>query len=173
MLTSNIFQNLTYWKNKINLSSFRRNLSVSSIVQLDAQPPNKKVVEYCEYERKIANRLGYADVSRTYFYRDALGNYSLKSTTPLAQFMYWAGTVNLLIKLAFLVFLVAGYFGPLEFLDQIAALDYILCAFIAFNGMYIFMFRYPLHGKSIFDTLRKNVYKPFKLISVFFCRSYS
>ncbi len=86
----------------------------------------------------------------THFHQDSLGNYSLKSTTPLAQFTFWGCTVNVLIKFAVLGFLVIGYFGPLEFLDKIAPLDYILCASIPLIGTSIFGFRYPLHGKPLF-----------------------
>lgn len=56
--------------------------------------------EFCQYERKIANRLGYADVTLTRFHRDSIGNYSLKSTTPLAQFSFWGCTVNLLTNIS-------------------------------------------------------------------------
>lgn len=137
MLDTPLLKQLENWKFQI----FKKIQTTSGDVSSET--------EFCQYERKIANRLGYADVTLTRFHRDSIGNYSLKSTTPLAQFSFWGCTVNLLIKLIFLGFLLTGHLGPIPFLDQIAALDYMLCGLLPVIGTLIFGFRYPLHGTLI------------------------
>ncbi len=144
MLNSKNVNQLEKWKQVA--SDFHKKILPNETKSSNNSQPD---LEFCEYERKIANRLGYADVTLTRFHRDSLGNYSLKSTTPLAQFSFWGCTVNLLIKLVFLGFLLTGYLGPIPFLDQIAALDYMLCGLLPAIGTLIFGFRYPLHGIHI------------------------
>ncbi len=103
-------------------------------------------LEFSRYEREVANKLGYFAITLTGFYRDPFGNYRLKSTAPIAQLIFWGCYLNTFIKAVFLCFLVTDYFGPVVFLDKIAALDYILCVGIAVCGTLVWGKRYPLHG---------------------------
>ncbi|CAL8142555.1 unnamed protein product [Orchesella dallaii] len=101
--------------------------------------------EFATYEREVANNLGYFAISKTRFIKTNSQEYLITSTSPLALLIYWAFYCNTFIKAIFLAFLVADYFGPVVFLDKIAALDYILCVGIVLCGLSVWYLRYPLH----------------------------
>lgn len=104
-----------------------------------------------EYQQKIVNKMGFFAMTRSRIgggNGKVNGDYFLESTPVPAQFIYWMFYINTTIKAVFLVFLVADYFGPVLFLDKIAALDYILCVGIVTLGSCIWFPRYPLHGRD-------------------------
>lgn len=117
------------------------------------------------YQRKIVNNLGYFAMARTRVGirlkttelkntgKQAKEEFYLESTSVVAQLIYWFFYTNTSIKAIFLAFLITGYFGPVEFLDKIAALDYILCVGIVTFGSCIWFKRYPLYGMTLIQIL--------------------
>lgn len=115
-----------------------------------SRPAANKNLEYVGFQRKILSRLGYFGISTTRImeFGSYTGqNYHLSSNTAFGIFMYTVLHINVTIKAIFLAFLVMDYFGPIEFLDKIASLDYILCTGLVVIGAWMFLLRYPYYGK--------------------------
>ncbi|CAL8142560.1 unnamed protein product [Orchesella dallaii] len=102
-------------------------------------------IDFTEYQRKILGNLGYYGLAQTRIDKKQRKNdYFLRSTYTLPKILYWCYYANTLLKAIFLAFLILDYFGPVVFLDKIAALDYILCVGIVTLGSCIWFLRYPL-----------------------------
>jgi len=109
--------------------------------------------EFSLFQRKVLTRLSLFAVSRAQIRKvDAISSslpeqYSISSISTISNTIYWLLHVNTGIKAVFLAFLVVDYFGPVVFLDKIAALDYILCiALVVISGC-IWFLRYSFYGK--------------------------
>lgn len=114
-----------------------------------------KNLEYVGFQRKVLSKLGYFGIStaRIQEYGSYTGqHYELTGNTTVGILMYFILHVNVSIKAVFLAFLVTDYFGPIEFLDKIASLDYILCTGLVVIGAWMFLFRYPFYGKCGIDA---------------------
>lgn len=115
-----------------------------------SRPAANRSLEYVGFQRKILSKLGYFGISTTRIieFGSYTGqHYQLTGNTALGMFMYIILHINVTIKAIFLAFLVMGYFGQVEFLDQIASLDYILCTGLVVIGAWMFLLRYPYYGE--------------------------
>ncbi len=102
-----------------------------------------KNLEFVEFQRKLFNQLGYFGTTTTRIIRlDSYAglNYSLNSNTVFALLIYTILLINAIIKGIFLAFVITEYFGPVEFLDKIASLDFILCICLVGIGASMLLF---------------------------------
>lgn len=112
--------------------------------------PTVTNTEFANYQRSILNRLGYFGISFTRIIaRDSPSSvqHALTSITGFGHLICCILYLNTFVKSIFLAFLVMDYFGPVVFLDKIAALDYILCFGLVVLAVLIWFKRYPLYGK--------------------------
>ncbi len=127
-----------------NLGAHQDNSTFESL------PAKHKNVEFVEFQRKLFNRLGYFGINTTRIIQHTSytsQSYLLTKNTVCALLMYTVLHVNVTIKGIFLVFVLMEYFGPVEFLDKIASLDFILCICLVGIGASMLLFRYPFYGK--------------------------
>lgn len=129
------------------------NLSNTAETGFSTKLHQSRNYEFVSYQRNILKYLGYFGISTARILKNttiAAGHsgqyYTLTSNTLLGTFMYGILHINVTIKAIFLGFLVSGYFGPVDFLDQIASLDYILCSGLVVIGAFVFLLRYPFYG---------------------------
>jgi len=113
---------------------------------------NQSQQEFCSYQRKIIGKTPYLAVNRFQIVKlnsKFTTRYYLDSIPTIGNLMYWILTVNSGIKSVFLAFLALEYFGPVEFVDKIAVLDYVLCVALTCLSWSIYFNKYPFYGKLI------------------------
>lgn len=131
-------------------------------------PPNQKGskprnFEYVAYQRTLLNRVCNVGITPVKVLENGSRpsgekQYRLERLSLFEALLWLVLHVNVLIKTVFLVFVVVDYFGPVEFLDKVATLDYFLCSGQVVI-LVIVMKKYPLY-ESIHAlwTLLNSIY---------------
>ncbi len=120
------------------------NIFPNRIVPLEKN--KKQIPTLSNFESNVANKFGYFAISLNRFRQHGSTSFKIEATSVCAQIIFWVFFTNTCIKTTFLWFVVRGYFGPLEFYDQIAAVDYLMCSSMIFAGLKTWGPRYPIHG---------------------------
>ncbi|XP_035705858.1 uncharacterized protein LOC118435003 [Folsomia candida] len=109
---------------------------------------------FSSIQRKIINTFSYCPISLTTVeHLDKGGHFRLVSASWWRIMFYIAFNLNTLVKLIYLVLLVLGCFGPVNFLDKISALLWILICLELLQELIFWVNKYP-----IFEVL-SNLWK--------------
>lgn len=101
--------------------------------------------EFTDFQRWFINILSYVQVSLTTVEKDQTGEYRLSRAGPIRTILYIFLASNTLFKFIYLLFLVFGFFGPIEFLDMISALLWMLMCMEILQELAFYMKTYPLY----------------------------
>jgi hypothetical protein len=107
---------------------------------------NQKLLgqEYTQYQLKIIQSLSYFTVTITNIEVDKGEKYQLSTVGKLKSFCFHFFICNTILKFVYLVLLVGGYFGQVDFLDKMCALLWILMCAEVTQELLFWASKFPL-----------------------------
>lgn len=100
--------------------------------------------EFTDFQRLIVNILSYCPVSLITVEKDKNEDYSLVASGWIRTSLYIFIALNTISKFFYLLFLVFGYFGPIDFLDKMCAFLWILMCMEILQELLFWSRTYPL-----------------------------